>query len=494
MRFECAERTHVGMVREMNQDALVTLPKEGVFLVADGMGGEMAGDEASAQVVKTVAACVKAFFKTAPHGPSEVESMMRESLLEANHEVFQISVREPAKRGLGSTASMLALHKGVYFTAQVGDSRVYLARSGKVQRVTRDHTLVWDLYEKGMITRDQLETHPERHLLTQCIGNERSPQVETHEGRTQTGDIFLICSDGLTGYASEPRVFEILVDETLSLDERAEHLINAALAAGGGDNVTAVLIRVTHTDESDDWTPEATAETATLEAGRMNDTIIDEVRGQIALRNKQNEKKKKSPILALAVLLLALAAVAAFVLTQNKPSLAPVAVSGDVPQGPVKVTAVDAAGKAAEATLSYIAPGKGELTLPGEGNFVLTLDRENYMPLKTTVEYKKDAQNALAIEGWVQKGRLTLLLPEAPHAASLIVRRDDGAAGAEVIKLGADELAEKREVDAYLEPGISHTIIAKSDGHKDFVRAGTKLNAGGTSQVRIFFAEGAAAP
>lgn len=244
MQLDYVARTHQGLVRESNQDSILALPELGIFAVADGMGGEQAGDEASAQTIATIRTASEAFFRAAPEEPGQIEALLRETLAQASQDVFQISVREPAKRGLGSTASLLCLHRGLYFIAQVGDSRVYLAREGRVRQLTRDHTLVWMLYEQGAITRAQLETHPERHLLTQCVGSSRPITIDLFKGTLLPGDLFLICSDGLTGYAGEEKIAELLPEERLSVQARAERLIDESLRAGGGDNVSVIIVRV----------------------------------------------------------------------------------------------------------------------------------------------------------------------------------------------------------------------------------------------------------
>ena len=150
-------KTHQGLVRETNEDSILEMSAQGVWGVADGMGGKEAGDEASAQVIVTARRVVENFFQTPPAGPPQVETIMREALREANRDVYEISVREPGKRGLGSTASMLCLHRGHYFISHVGDSRIYHARQGRLRQLTRDHTLVWSLYERGLLAHDQLE-------------------------------------------------------------------------------------------------------------------------------------------------------------------------------------------------------------------------------------------------------------------------------------------------------------------------------------------------
>lgn len=265
MKFTSFLRTDVGKVREENEDSIFSLPEHGLFVVADGMGGEIAGAEASAQVIRSVERVATKFFESGPPtSPSSLEETLIQSLQQANNDVFDISVKDSDKAGLGSTGSVLDLHRGAYFIAQVGDSRVYLVREGKVQQLTRDHTVVWALYESGVITRDQIETHPDRHFLTQCIGAPKSLQVDTFQGQTFPGDLFLICSDGLTGYAGESDVERILLEAGDDLKTSGDQLIEAALEGGGGDNISVILVRVESLDDEDTWTPEETGPSADL--------------------------------------------------------------------------------------------------------------------------------------------------------------------------------------------------------------------------------------
>lgn len=262
MHLESVALTHQGLVRQNNQDSILALPAIGVFAVADGMGGEQAGDEASQCTIATIRAQAQTFFQSPPPDPAAVENHLRAVLHQANHDVFEISVREPSKRGLGSTASVLCLHSGLYTLAQVGDSRIYLVRNGAVRLLTRDHTLVWMLYEQGVIAFSQIERHPERHLLTQCIGTANPIKIDTAQAALQPGDLFLLCSDGLTGYADEARIHDILLDPRVGLGGRAKSLLDEALKAGGGDNISIILVRVASLEPADDSAPASPSSSA----------------------------------------------------------------------------------------------------------------------------------------------------------------------------------------------------------------------------------------
>ncbi len=255
MKLNAFAKTHVGKVRRMNQDVIYSDPERGVFLVADGMGGEKAGDEASAIISKVVQEKLTEYFDGSPTDAFELNDQLLNCLEESHQRIAGVVNHEPDKLGMGSTASLLSLHRGVYSIAQAGDSRIYQARNGVVQQLTRDHTLVWSMYEQGIIRREELETHPERHLLTQCVGGGQEVSADTYQGALKQGDRFLLCSDGLTGYTNEKLVFEKLVDTKKSLEEIGEKLIDAALMGGGGDNVSVVLVEVVDIDAENAWNP-----------------------------------------------------------------------------------------------------------------------------------------------------------------------------------------------------------------------------------------------
>lgn len=268
MIVQQSSKTHIGRVRDENQDAVLVLPGIGVYMVADGMGGCRGGRQAAMQVVKTVGENMQAVLESAPPGtPEELQSLIRTTLEQSNLDVLQIGKLEPQKSGLGSTASLLCLHRGLFFIGQVGDSRVYQFRKGTLAQLTSDHTVVWQMYEKGMINRAELETHPERHLLTQCVGSARPIVVDLFEGAAYRDDVFLICSDGLNGYVGEAMIFEIIGKFWHDLDGCAQKLVDAALAGGGGDNVSVVLARVDGIDASDDWVGHLSPEPNRLASG-----------------------------------------------------------------------------------------------------------------------------------------------------------------------------------------------------------------------------------
>jgi protein phosphatase len=496
MQIEHVAKTNVGLVRSMNQDAIMDMPEHGVFLVADGMGGEKAGEEASAQVVETLRGRMAEFFKNPPAGASQIEGEMRDGLLQANRDVFRISVREPEKKGLGSTASLLVLHRGIYFCAQVGDSRIYLMHDGKIHQVTRDHTLVWALYEQGAITRDQLETHPDRHLLTQCIGNERPIKVDTYMDQAHEGDLFLICSDGLTGYAGEPKVFEILRDETLDLPTRAELLIQAALDAGGGDNVSVILARVAALDETDDWEPEETAPPARFTdqdtSGAFATSMrppLDELEGVPA-----GAAKKSNAGLWIFLLLLLLGGAGGAAYFLRGPAQVPVYLRAN-DRTPGRMVAHVAQGGTAlkEEMLQGMARGF-RFTVPGPGIYDVEFTAEGYLPVSQTVELIEGAAELeLPPFQWVRKPTLMLRLPEGRPVDSVRVVATGGPQANDIALVGDALTAEGGELTVYVESGVSYVVEARGGG-QSYASQPQELRAGDVRTINIYFPEATPTP
>ncbi|HOE97511.1 MAG TPA: protein phosphatase 2C domain-containing protein [Candidatus Sumerlaeota bacterium] len=490
MQFEHFALTHTGLVREMNQDSILALPRCGVFMVADGMGGEKAGDEASAQVVKTTQAAVEAFFKSKPTGPSQIENMLRDTLLEANHEVFQISVREPAKRGLGSTASLLCLHRGVYFVAQVGDSRVYRLRDGAAVQLTHDHTLVWLLYEQGNITRDQLETHPERHLLTQCIGSQKPVKVDVFEGDLQVGDTFLICSDGLTGYAREEKVLEILGETEISLEQRAGMMVDAALEAGGGDNVSVILVKITQLDAEDNWEPEATAPPTEFTEDTVDMLIDDEMRPQARPRRRRAG-------LLWGALVAVLAAGALFFLLPRE-AVGPNAIAVylepaegvALPAGAVTATIVStAADTTASQTLQTEDDAAPSFTVPGPGEYQVTLQSAGYAPLTLplTVPAAEPAVErvSLPIAEWTRYGTYTLDYGDPSQLSRVRLFRADANGRvpfdrAAELTVTPDQLAGQSRLSFDLLPGEIYLVQVDVAGRRPITHEKISVDSGET--------------
>ena len=245
MQLAVAARTDVGMVRAGNEDSFFADADahRGLFVVADGMGGHAAGEVASAMAVDIVRrdlAEVNALSEGA-------EPRLAEALRAANHSIFLRTVTEVDKQGMGTTASVLLIGNNRYLIGQVGDSRVYLLRDGRLQQLTKDHSYVQEQVDAGYLTPEQARNHPYSNVITRCVGASDSVEPDTYSGEARTGDVFLVASDGLTGMVDDRRLGYLL---GLPLEPRkiVDALIKEANARGGLDNITAIVIRVQAAD------------------------------------------------------------------------------------------------------------------------------------------------------------------------------------------------------------------------------------------------------
>ncbi len=244
MKWTYAGRSDVGKVRPGNEDAFFADNERGVYIVADGMGGHVAGEVASQIVTETVGPGVCHAIGEGLRA-AELEERILDLIEEANQAILERAESEPEKRGMGTTLTLLALVPGSeYLIEQVGDSRGYLLRDGVLSQITRDHTVVQQQVDRGALTPEQARDHPLSHILTRALGTEANVEADTFGDTAQAGDIFLLCSDGLSGMLSDDVIEAILSTPTNDLQGVADALVDAANAAGGLDNVTAVVVKV----------------------------------------------------------------------------------------------------------------------------------------------------------------------------------------------------------------------------------------------------------
>src|SRR4051812_24551146 len=224
--------TDVGRARQGNEDNFfVQVP---LFVVADGMGGAQAGEVASE-------VAVEAFHGGLPDG-HPMEGLVAR-IREANQRIHELSRTHAELQGMGTTCTATYVGEQEVVVAHVGDSRCYLVRDGDLVRLTRDHSLVGELVARGKLTEEQAEVHPQRSVITRALGPEPSVEVDIDVYPAHDGDVFMLCSDGLTSMAREAALKPILVAAG-SLERGGRDLIAAANAAGGRDNITVVLFRV----------------------------------------------------------------------------------------------------------------------------------------------------------------------------------------------------------------------------------------------------------
>ena len=267
--------TDVGRQRQSNEDSFFEAPP--LFVVADGMGGARAGEVASRMAVEA--------FESSRAPDSDPEAELVTIARAANRRIYELAHSDEAYRGMGTTLTAVMVGGREITVGHVGDSRLYRLRDDEFERLTTDHSLVEELVRKGRIAPEEAETHPQKSIITRALGVESDVEVDTLTCAASGGDVYLICSDGLTGMLSEDEVADVLRSRD-SLDGAARHLIDAANQAGGRDNITVVLFRLSDTgtdasgaDDSDTLSGQETAtalhasqvRTAVAEAEREND-------------------------------------------------------------------------------------------------------------------------------------------------------------------------------------------------------------------------------
>jgi serine/threonine protein phosphatase PrpC len=229
---EHAALSDVGREREGNEDSFLDRPP--LFVVADGMGGAEAGEVASQTVVEV-------FDEAAAAG--ELPDALEATVQTANARIYEMAQADPSRSGMGCTTTASFVSGGRLTVAHVGDSRLYRLRAGAFEQLTDDHSLVGGLVRLGQLTPEEAENHPQRSVILRAVGVEANVEVDVVQHELEPGDVYLACSDGLTGM-----VRDVVISETLgmfgSLSEAAEMLIELANAAGGRDNITVVLYRI----------------------------------------------------------------------------------------------------------------------------------------------------------------------------------------------------------------------------------------------------------
>ena len=247
--FSIASRTDVGRVRKSNQDALII--GEGIAGVADGMGGHNGGEIASGETRDGILRELQ--------GKTPDRQVLEEAVKKVNLEVWERQEKDAALTGMGTTLTLLWPGEKEMLIAQVGDSRAYLIRDGKMRQVTEDHSLVGDMVRRGALTEEQAACHPMRNYITRAVGTEDTIEVDLYSEERKKGDRWLICSDGLYSQITKTALEEAA--QTEDPETAADRLLQAALEGGGKDNITLILM----TDETEIETETASDETKTGE-------------------------------------------------------------------------------------------------------------------------------------------------------------------------------------------------------------------------------------
>jgi protein phosphatase len=262
VEMHVAARSDVGMVRSGNEDSFYAHSNKeiGLFIVADGMGGHAAGEVASEMAVQIISRELGELAELVGEGPRGV---MATSIQNANRAIYERTIAESDKQGMGTTVSVLMMSDtGKWLIGQVGDSRVYLLRDGGLEQLTKDHSYVQEQVDAGLLTPEQARYHPYSNVITRCVGAGEEVDADTFQGTFRSGDVFLVASDGLTGMVDDRRLQQLLLSRA-SAGRIVDALIAEANYRGGLDNITAIVVQVVSLG-SPSGTEEATEETPAI--------------------------------------------------------------------------------------------------------------------------------------------------------------------------------------------------------------------------------------
>jgi serine/threonine protein phosphatase PrpC len=216
------------------------IPERAVFIVADGMGGHAAGEVASEMAVRIIA---DELGDTAGLDDVAASDRMRHAIRFANATIFERTLTEHDKRGMGTTATTLVLDDRRYLIGQVGDSRAYLLRDGELVQLTKDHSYVQEQVDAGYLSPEDARTHPYSNVITRCVGANDDVAPDTYIGSLRPGDLFMLASDGLTGMIDDPQLHQLLLSSP-EPQVLADALVTEANRVGGLDNITVIVVRI----------------------------------------------------------------------------------------------------------------------------------------------------------------------------------------------------------------------------------------------------------
>lgn len=251
-----AVATDTGRKRRRNEDNYVVAPP--LFAVADGMGGAQAGEVAS----RLAASALESGDDGSLRGVERVAALIRE----ANRRVYERATSDPTASGMGTTMTVALVEGSTVSIGHVGDSRAYLVREGRMEQLTDDHSLVNELRKSGKLSREEAETHPQRSVITRAVGTDPDVDVDAFAIEARDGDVFLLCSDGLTDMVDDEDILDLLERHRDDLDRAVRSLVAAANRGGGEDNITALAFRLDEVSPDETMRLPAVPDEETLES------------------------------------------------------------------------------------------------------------------------------------------------------------------------------------------------------------------------------------
>ena len=249
--LEIINVSDVGRRRPHNEDSTLSDPQVGLAILADGMGGYKAGEVASAIAVTTIHHEVSHGLKHTRRGQTDKETglklesiLVRDAVIRANSGIFSTAQKEPQCQGMGTTVVVTLFHDEVLTVAHVGDSRLYRKRGEQLAQVTRDHSLIQELIDRGLYTPEEAAKNTPKNLVTRALGIEAEVRVDVAEEKLVSGDVYLLCSDGLNDMVDDEEIRLTLSKYSANLEGAAEEMVQLANQNGGKDNISVILIKI----------------------------------------------------------------------------------------------------------------------------------------------------------------------------------------------------------------------------------------------------------
>ena len=249
--LEIASQTDTGMVRPHNEDSIASSPDKGLVVLADGMGGYNAGEVASGMATTVLTTELRQLIED--HAPSVIDPqsglkaaliMLQQQIAKANAAIYQASRSQPQYAGMGTTLVLALFYDNKVMVAHIGDSRLYRMRGEEFSQVTKDHSLLQEQIDAGMLTKEQAKRSSNKNLVTRALGIDAAVEAEIHEYDTRPGDIYLLCSDGLSDMVVDEDIGMTLRALGANLNLAAQQLVQMANDNGGRDNISVILIRI----------------------------------------------------------------------------------------------------------------------------------------------------------------------------------------------------------------------------------------------------------
>jgi protein phosphatase len=249
--LEVASHTDPGMVRSNNEDSIASVAEKGLVVLADGMGGYNAGEVASGMATTVITTELRQWLDQ--HEPQELDAqsgqkaaqkILQEQVAKANTSIYQASQSQPQYAGMGTTLVIALFYDNKMMVAHIGDSRLYRMRGDEFSQVTKDHSLLQEQIDAGMLTKEQAKHSANKNLVTRALGIDPAVEAEIHEYDTLPGDIYLLCSDGLSDMVSDEDIGMALQALGANLNLAVQQLVQMANDNGGRDNVSVILIKI----------------------------------------------------------------------------------------------------------------------------------------------------------------------------------------------------------------------------------------------------------